>query len=174
MLRQGPPDASSVKRPRSHSQEDDSASDDPFRPTLQRKIVDVCEHGNDGEGFVKVEVFMRWPNQLSRIQALAVENGQTIKFDIAFLGPCPDYFKSIGLAFDFRDVLYLSLEGACIEQKSTAPNGFLPITLKYPDGVRLMFFTRKNPLAAKPVVDYWACNYHAALTSRMLLMLPCL
>lgn len=152
-----------TKRPRAEPQQGPNTDfvngkDDPFRPTLQRKVVDIHEHGNDPEGFIQVEVCMKWPNQ-PRIQALAVENGQTVKFEIVFRGLCAEHFKAIGLGFDFRDALYLSLEGATIQKKSVASKGCLPMIVIYSDGVRLKFNKKKRPLETGPLVDYWPCDY---------------
>ena len=173
MKRYPPRETTNTKRPRPDSREDDdgdeqdvaaskdaasNACDGPFRPTLQRKAVDICKHGIDEDGFIKAEILMRWPGR-PNIQAKAVEDGQLVKFDVAFLGPCLNHFKSIGLDLDFGDVFYLSLKGATLERKTTAPTDYLPMVIKYLDGVRVKFISRKRKQLPPGVVDYWASTY---------------
>lgn len=158
-----------MKRQRSHDDEPtekrartdsdvvhaDDADADPFRPTLQRKAVDVCEHGSDGDGFIQATVRMRWPKKPELVLE-AVENGQAVSFDVKFADPCWEYLTRQGAAFTKGDQLYISLKGAKVIKRLTSRLPKLPMELKYEDSVRIKFLATKSSPPSGTVVDSWA------------------
>jgi hypothetical protein len=145
-------------------------ADDPFRRTLQRKAVDICEHGTDEEGFIQFKVKMKWPPKPHRIMinATAVEDGQDISFDIALHGSCAEYVREMNVTFDLQDTLYLSLRGVQLEKTSSAIAKKLPMVLNYTEGVCLKFLSKKGPPPKTGmIVDYWACNCFRFLSYRI-------
>lgn len=149
-------DPVSTKRPRQDSPSD-ANSEDPFRPILARKATDILANGVDESGFIEGMVWMRWPLIGGHIQIKleVVENGGLKRFEVKFSGNCPAFFDSIGLQFERTDVLQLSLKGAHVNAVTSTNAINLPLSLEYPDGVRMKFVKKKTPLASGVLVDIW-------------------
>ncbi|PSR77622.1 hypothetical protein PHLCEN_2v7812 [Hermanssonia centrifuga] len=137
----------------------EEAEEDPiFRHSLQRKVVDIYEHGADEEGFIHLKVKMKWPQigGKARIQGEATENGNAVCFEITFIEASCKHFQSIGLQFEIGDVLYLSLKGVTVERKNVskaASSKILPISLSFREGVLLRFLSKKTPPITGMFVD---------------------
>ncbi len=144
----------------------EEAEEDPiFRHSLQRKVVDIYEHGADEEGFIHLKVKMKWP-QIGgkvRIQGEATENGNAVCFEITFIEACCKHFQSIGLQFEIGDVLCLSLKGVTVERKNVskaASSKILPISLSFREGVLLRFLSKKTPPITGMFVDSFVGVYY--------------
>lgn len=137
----------------------------PFEGRLQKRLAtDVYASVGRGtlEGYIELKVFMRWYIKATdniRVQGEAVEDGQIVRFDIFFAGPCYDYLMSTKTTFDINDRLCLALKGATLhEEKRTGAAKMLPNYLLYKDGVLLQFLSKKTTLSTGMLLDVWPGN----------------
>jgi hypothetical protein len=150
------PDGSS-KRPRTEYEN----ATDPFDPTLEKKVMDLYEHGTDGTGYFSAMAFMTWPvKQKARLNVETIVGKKIHRFDIELSGKCAPYFDK--LRFYSRDVFQIALKGARIEKtKSSSSPYSLAMTIKYPEGVIIKFITRSmKPTENGQVVDTWKREYN--------------
>lgn len=147
-----------------HSLNVDSVGSDPlaFDITRQRRAADICERGTEEDGYVSFRIYMRWdkyPEKLG-LQTESMVDGDVVRFDVFFEGPCLRYLRSIGFQFDFGDRVCLSLKGATIHRKSLskASTQTLPMELVYSSGVRFKLERKKQVLPSIIVVDSWPCE----------------
>jgi hypothetical protein len=135
------------------------ASDTLFQASKQLSATDVYERGIIADGLLTFQIHMKWDHEPSRVRlkAQSIGHGNITRYDVFFVGPCVEYFNSIGLRFDIHDVLCLSLEGAILEKKSDSNSELrdLPMAIIFDSGVRLEFITKKQPLPSGVVVNSW-------------------
>ncbi|KAF9227780.1 hypothetical protein BS17DRAFT_774296 [Gyrodon lividus] len=121
------------KQPRTDSQDD-------FHESRKRCAKELPQLGKDGDGYIEGKVFMIWPprNRLHRINLEIVEDSGIYRFEVEI--PHRD-----GIAFRPHERICIALKGARTERRkeSSAPH-YLPIILKYPDGVVLKYLSGAN------------------------------
>ena len=158
----------SSKRPDDAYEHSTGETSKPFDGLLvRRNATEVYRHvgGDVPEGYLEFTVFMKWnlPKDKFRIHGESKENGNLVRFDLWFKGPCYDHFVAMGLTFDIGDHICISLKGASLQElKATSPKT-LPNCLLYSEGVTLQFVSKKTPLSTGMLIDTWTGNIRGTL-----------
>ncbi|KIJ69117.1 hypothetical protein HYDPIDRAFT_105685 [Hydnomerulius pinastri MD-312] len=136
------------KKPRTDS------DDDIFHESQKRSAKDLPQLGIDDSGYIQGKVFMIWPARhgYHRLNLEVVEDSEIYRFEVEV--PNRD-----GIAFRPHERVCLALKGARSEKRkeSSAPH-YLPVTLKYPEGVVLKYLSGANQ---GKVFNTWEGNTHA-------------
>ncbi|KAI0086229.1 hypothetical protein BDY19DRAFT_962069 [Irpex rosettiformis] len=138
-----------------------------FDVSKKRKATEVYEDelGINQDGFLAFKVNMKWDKDPEKLHLLALDQAANASFDVFFLRPCVQFFKSIGLSFDFGDVVHLSLKGASVKKKPRHSSGSRPLMdITYESGVCLEFVTKKQPLAVESPINSWKMLRHHTLS----------
>jgi hypothetical protein len=130
-----------AKKPRMDAQDD-------FHESRKRFAKELPQLGKDDDGYIEGKVFMIWPprNKSHRLNLEMVEGSGTYRFEVEV--PHRD-----GITFRAHQRICLALRGARTERRkeSSSPH-YLPIILKYPDGVMLKYL---NGVNQGKVVNTW-------------------
>ncbi|EKM55269.1 uncharacterized protein PHACADRAFT_255765 [Phanerochaete carnosa HHB-10118-sp] len=136
-------------------------TDNPFREALRRSVTDVCDQGIK-EGFIKLIVALK-PVEHSgtlRVVGDVIENGDLVRFEVAFLKTCIRLLAEASVGFDMNDEVLISLKDVHLEPKEVARGGksvkFLPMTLTFSKGVCLKFVYKKGSSLPGKLLDLWA------------------
>ncbi|KIJ17019.1 hypothetical protein PAXINDRAFT_180193 [Paxillus involutus ATCC 200175] len=121
---------------------------DDFHESRKRFAKELPQLGKDDDGYIEGKVFMIWPprNKSHRLNLEMVEDSGTYRFEVEV--PHRD-----GITFRAHQRICLALRGARTERRkeSSSPH-YLPIILKYPDGVMLKYL---NGVNQGKVVNTW-------------------
>ncbi|KAF9246398.1 hypothetical protein BU15DRAFT_39557 [Melanogaster broomeanus] len=129
----------------------DSDSYDDFDESRKRCAKELPQLRNDDHGYIECKVFMTWPprNKIHRLNLESVEDSGIYRFEAEF--PHRD-----GIGFRPHERICLALKGARTEKrKESSAQHYLPVNLKYPDGVLLKYLSGVNE---GKVINTWEGN----------------
>ena len=154
----------SAKRART---EERDSTQDPFDPSLQRKVRELVKNGpqvggSSDVGFISGKALMVWPARGSvplRIQMETRDDGEILRFEIKLSGRCAKIFGR--LAINSGDMFAISLKGAStvIKKEQSSKPYYFPLELDFKDGVVFKFTGRvRRTDDVEVVIDTWKCE----------------
>ncbi|KAH9952071.1 hypothetical protein B0H21DRAFT_12289 [Amylocystis lapponica] len=123
-------------------------ADDPFHPSLEKKLADLSMGTTDDTGFLQGRVRMKWPPSGGKLSVLLTLADALSQCNVYFSGTCTKYFHL--LAFNIGDEFQLSLRGAVVESTNNTR-----CTLRFERGVVVKFLKTKNPAHTDQIVNTW-------------------
>ncbi|OCH93878.1 hypothetical protein OBBRIDRAFT_789916 [Obba rivulosa] len=126
-------------------------SEDPFDPSLLVDATTLKVGSANIRRYIAGQIIMKFPPVSGKMRLLL--NVAGLKLEILLTGACSKCFRL--LDFSIEDEVTLSLKGAAVEQ-AAGRQGYLPIVLRYQDGVVVKFVHSKKQAKINQIIDTWS------------------